>query len=226
MAAWYLRNGAQATVLTAAGALIGGDATDGLQVNLKGAGLTSLQLIDDAIFADDAAFTVGTSKLTAVGGIAVAHGSAPDAADALDAGAFLMNRHRVQFVIGGHPNVVTYAMSLTTAVSNTVIGPTIGGGAKFVVTGITAVVDNASTVFPTIVIGFGTANTPAMATTPGTAGILLAHPACPAGGGISRGDGSGILGVGADGEEVRITTTGNAGGAGVYVTLTGYTIET
>lgn len=32
--AWYLRNGAQATVLTAAGALIGGDATNGLDVDI------------------------------------------------------------------------------------------------------------------------------------------------------------------------------------------------
>lgn len=32
--AWYLRNGAQATVITAAGALIGGDATNGLDVDI------------------------------------------------------------------------------------------------------------------------------------------------------------------------------------------------
>lgn len=32
--AWYLRNGAQATVLTAAGALIGGDATNGIDVDV------------------------------------------------------------------------------------------------------------------------------------------------------------------------------------------------
>lgn len=32
--AWYLRNGAQATVVTAAGALIGGDATNGLDVDV------------------------------------------------------------------------------------------------------------------------------------------------------------------------------------------------
>jgi hypothetical protein len=32
--AWYLRNGAQATVLTAAGALVGGDATNGIDVDV------------------------------------------------------------------------------------------------------------------------------------------------------------------------------------------------
>lgn len=67
---WYLRNGAQATVLTAAGALIGGDATNGIDVDVtrvtgtvtiagavtnagtfvvqeNGAALTALQLIDN-----------------------------------------------------------------------------------------------------------------------------------------------------------------------------------
>jgi hypothetical protein len=34
VAAWYLRNGAQATVVTAAGALVGGDATNGLDVDV------------------------------------------------------------------------------------------------------------------------------------------------------------------------------------------------
>jgi hypothetical protein len=46
---------------------------------VDGAALTALQLIDDSVFADDAAFTVGTSKVTVAGGVAVAHGSAPQA---------------------------------------------------------------------------------------------------------------------------------------------------
>ena len=187
--------------------------------------LTSSQLIDDAIFADDAAFTAGSSKVMASGHQAVAHGSAPDAADALDAVIGIANRDRVPFVIGGHPNPFTYSMSITTAVTNAIIGATNSAGTKPVVTGITVVLDNASTVFPTFIIGFGTASTPAMATTPGTAQILASHPGVPAGGGMSRGDGSGILGVGVDGDEIRITTTGTAGGNGLYVTVTGYLIS-
>lgn len=47
---WHLRNGAQATVLTAAGALIGGDASNGLDVDV-----TRMP----ATFAEDAAHTTG-----------------------------------------------------------------------------------------------------------------------------------------------------------------------
>lgn len=50
--AWFLRNGAQATVLTAAGALVGGDATNGLDVDvtrmIPGTGATALGKAEDA----------------------------------------------------------------------------------------------------------------------------------------------------------------------------------
>ena len=52
---------------------------------VDGAALTALQLIDNPVFVDDAAYTVGTSSVMVSGGVAVAHGSAPDAADAGDA---------------------------------------------------------------------------------------------------------------------------------------------
>ncbi len=184
-----------------------------------GAALTSLQLIDDTVFADDAAFTVGTSKVTVAGGVAVAHGSAPDTADALDAVALMTNRHRVLFTIGGHPNVVTVKhTTITTAVTDAAI-VTISTGLKIVVTRISVTLDNASTVFPTLLIGFGTANTPT------TTGVLVAHGGVPAGGGITVGDGSGILGIGADNEDLRVTTTGNATGNGLQIVVSYYTID-
>lgn len=50
--AWFLRNGAQAAVLTAAGALIGGDAANGLDVDvtqiIPGTGATNLGKAEDA----------------------------------------------------------------------------------------------------------------------------------------------------------------------------------
>lgn len=53
--AWYLRNGAQATVVTAAGALIGGDATNGLDVDvtrvIPGTTATALGKAEDAAHA-------------------------------------------------------------------------------------------------------------------------------------------------------------------------------
>jgi hypothetical protein len=195
-------------------------AANPLPVSELGAGLTALQLIDDTVFADDAALTVGTSKVTVAGGVAVAHGTNPDAADALDAVAPIMNRHRVPFHIGGHPNIITVKhTNITTAVTDAAI-ITISTGSKIVVTRISATLDNASTVFPTLLVGFGTANTPT------TTGVLIAHGGVPAGGGITVGDGSGILGIGADNEDLRVTTTGNATGNGLQITVSYFTVET
>lgn len=161
-----------------------------------------------------------------IGAVAIAHGANPTAVSAsLDRTRLYANRAGILFTIGGHPNVVSYGMSITTAATNAVIGPTIATGAKLVVTMIMAVLDNASTVYPSVVIGFGTASAPAFATTPGTAKIIAGHPAVPAGGGFSRGDGSGIIGIGADDEELRVTTVGTAGGNGLYLLMSGYTIE-
>jgi hypothetical protein len=215
-----------------------GDATNGLDVDVTrvtgnvtvvgtgtlatqvdGSALTALQLIDDPVFADDAAFTVGTSKVMAVGLNAVAHGSAPDAADAGDAVIPLANRHRVPFVIGGHPNAVATRTQFTAAQTDVSLVGTINAGTKVVVTGFQVTLDNASTVFPSVRIGFGAANTPT------ATGVIGAHGGLPAGGGFGRGDGSGIVGVGGDGEELRITTVGTATGNGVEVVLTYFTIE-
>jgi hypothetical protein len=172
---------------------------------------------------DSTSPTAGPVKL---GAVAIAHGTNPTAVSAsLDRTNLYANRAGVLFTIGGHPNIVSYGMSITAAVTNAVIGPTVATGLKFVVTGITVILDNASTVFPSVVIGFGTTTTPAFAGTPGTLKVIAGHPAVPAGGGFTRGDGSGIIGVGGDDEELRITTVGTAGGNGLYVIVTGYTIE-
>jgi hypothetical protein len=173
-----------------------------------------------AMRADDAAFTIGTSETVAAGLLAVAHGSQPDEADALDQVIGITNRARVQYVIGGHPNVVTVKhTTITTAVTDAAI-ITISTGSKIVVTAITATLDNASTVFPTLLVGFGAANTPT------TTGVILAHGGVPAGGGVNRGDGGGIIGIGADNEDLRVTTTGNATGNGLQIVVTYYIVST
>lgn len=188
-------------------------------VQVDGAALTALQLIDDAIKTDDSGFTVATDEVMMAGHVAVAHGSNPDAADAADAVARLTNRHRIPFIIGGHPNILTLKhANITTAVTDTAI-ITAGSGVKIVVTRLTVTLDNASTVYPTVLIGFGPTNTPT------TTGVLASHGGVPAGGGFTIGDGSGMLGVGADGDDLRITTTGNATGNGLQVTVSYYTIE-
>lgn len=154
------------------------------------------------------------------GAVAIAHGTNPTAVAAAARTNVYANRAGIPFVMGGHPNVVTVKhTTITTAVTDAAIIASISSGTKVVVTAITATLDNASTVFPTLLVGFGATNTPT------TTGVILAHGGVPAGGGVSRGDGSGIIGIGGDGEELRVTTTGNATGNGLQIVVTYYTIE-
>jgi hypothetical protein len=149
---------------------------------------------------------------------AIAHGTNPTAVTAGQRTKLYANRAGVPFVIGGHPNVKTVRLNFTAAQTNTAI-VTVSTGTKIVVTQVQVTVDNASTVFPQVIIGFATA------TTPTTTGVVASHPGVPAGGGFTRGDGSGILGIGADDEDLRITTTGTVGGNGCDVVCSYYTIE-
>lgn len=153
-----------------------------------------------------------------IGYRAIAHGTNPTAVSAADRSDALCNRHGVPWTIGGHPNIVTIALNFTAAQTNVAV-ITVSAGTKIVVTGFTVTLDNASTVFPTVKLGFATA------TTPSTTGVIGAHGGLPAGGGFSRGDGSGIIGIGADDEDLRITTTGVATGNGVWLVVTYFTIE-
>lgn len=154
-----------------------------------------------------------------VGMKAIAHGTNPTAVAAADITNWFASRAGVPFVIGGHPNVLTLKhTTITTAVTDAAI-VTISAGLKIVVTRLTVTLDNASTVFPSVVIGFGTTNTPT------TTGVLASHGGVPAGGGFTIGDGAGILGVGADNEDLRVTTVGNATGNGLQITVSYYTIE-
>lgn len=133
---WHLLNGAQCVNLTAAGALIPGDATNGLTVNLAanndvtitgtvavtqsgtwdeigindsgnsitvdnngtfvtqldGAALTALQLIDNPVVVDDAAFTPATSSVMMAG--FEADEGTTDSVDEGDAGAARMTLDR------------------------------------------------------------------------------------------------------------------------------------
>lgn len=157
-------------------------------------------------------------------GRAVAHGANPTAVAAGDVTDTYFNRHGVQFVIGGHPNIVTASVRLTG--SNTdaaIIAGTIAAGTKVVVTRLTVTISNATTVNVGIKIGFG-ASTLAADSTSGAAGILIDSDGFPPGGGVNIGDGSGIIGIGADGEELRITNDAPTSGA-IHVTVSYFTIE-
>ena len=153
-----------------------------------------------------------------IGGKAIAHGTNPTAVAAASRTDIYTNRAGVPFVMGGHPNIQTVRLQFTAAQTDVAI-VTVAAGLKIVVTALQVTVDSASTGFPLVRIGFGAANTPT------TTGVIAAHGGVPAGGGFTRGDGSGILGVGADGDDLRITTVTAATGNGVEVVVTYYTIE-
>lgn len=70
-------------------------------VQVDGGALTALQLIDDPVFADDAAFTIGTSKVMVAGG--VVDDASTDAADEGDAAALRVTTSR-QLIVNPQPH--------------------------------------------------------------------------------------------------------------------------
>lgn len=119
--------------------------------------------------------------------------------------------------MSGHPNIITLRLNYTAAQTNVAV-VTVSAGSKIVVTQLQVTVDNACTVACQVRVGFGAT------TTPTTTGVLLSHPGIPPGGGVSRGDGSGMLGVGLDDEDLRVTGTVPTSGS-VDIVVSYYTIE-
>lgn len=148
---------------------------------------------------------------------AIAHGSNPTAVSAGQLTKNYANRHGIPFTIGGHPNSLTLELAYTAGQTDVAI-ITVGAGTKIVVTRIAVVMSGANSVDAGFRIGFGTANTPT------TTGVVLSHPALKAGSGFSCGDGAGILGIGADNEDLRITADAPTSGS-ARVLVTYFTIE-
>lgn len=151
------------------------------------------------------------------GSKAIAHGTNPTAVAAGDRTDNYANRAGVPFVIGGHPNIITLEAEYTAAQTDTAV-VTVGAGSKIVVTAAAALLDHAATVDVGFRLGFGAA------TTPTTTGVVLTHPGVAPGSGYNRGDGSGILGVGADGSDLRITSEVPTTGS-LRILVSYYTIE-
>ena len=152
-----------------------------------------------------------------IGYKAIAHGTNPTAVAANDRTDAYANRHGIPWVIGGHPNVVTIRANYTGAQTDQAI-VTVGAGTKIVVTRCTVDADNADSVDVQARVGF------AASTTPTTTGVVLSHPGIAAGSGLVEGNGSGILGIGADGEDLRITSEVPTGGS-IDVVVSYYTVE-
>jgi hypothetical protein len=128
------------------------------------------------------------------------------------------------FTLGGHPNVITRCNTILDsdgAQTNASL-LSVSAGSKIVITQIGVAMDGANSAAVAVRIGFGTASVPAAALA-GTAGLLL-QGNWSANGGHQKGNGAGIIGVGADDEDLRITCGDPAGGA-IYVTYSYFTIE-
>ncbi len=164
------------------------------------------------------------SKPMKIGHVAIAHGTNPTAVAAGDRTHDYANRAGIPFMIGGHPNVITRSATIDDADGAQTDASllTISAGSKIVVTAISATCASTNSGGVAVRIGFA-ASTLAAASETGAAGILL-EGKFPAGGGNQKGNGGGILGVGADGEDLRITCDDPAGGS-LYVTFSYYTIE-
>ena len=251
--AWFLLNGAQAAVITAAGALIGGDATNGLDVDVTRSALPSgastsakqdtqitaeqaiqvaAEIMDDwdntasdgaSVSGDVAHDGVDAGEPVKVGVRSIAFGANPTAVAAADRSNWYGNRHGVPFVLNGHPFIKSAVYINSAGITDDNIMPVIAGGTKYVVTGYSIFLDEATTVTPGIRLGFGTANVPALPSAAADAvdGILEYHPGMVPGTGIVV---SGVLLAGGDGEELRITCDAATGGSFV-VRVHYFTIE-
>lgn len=116
------------------------------------------------------------------------------------------NTNGVPFVIGGHPSIVTIRANYTGAQTDTAI-VTATASQIIIVTKCSVIADNANTVDVQARVGFGAA------TTPTTTGVILSHPGISAGSGVIEGNGSGIIGIGVAGEDLRITSEVPTGGS-------------
>lgn len=157
---------------------------------------------------------------------AAAHGTNPTAvADGAVVDA-IHNRAGIPFVIGGHPNVKAATYIATASGTDDNVLAAIATGTKYVITRVSVMLDQAATVGVAVRLGFGTANVPALGASQADAvdGILAYHPGLVPGAGFQIGDGSGIIGIGGDGEELRITNGAPTSGT-LVVSLSYYTIE-
>lgn len=139
-----------------------------------------------------------------IGSKTVAVGATPTAVAAGDRADLISMRNGIPFVMPGHPGTVTKNFQVTDAdgaQTNADLLGAIGAGTAVVVTKISVTAANSNTVDVSCRVGFGAASTPAA----DAAGVVLFHPGIAPGSGVVEGSGSGIIGIGASGEELRVT---------------------
>lgn len=160
------------------------------------------------------------------GARAIAHGANPTAVAAADRTVLYANRAGILFTIGGHPNVVTAVYNTTAAQTDDLVVAAVGAGTKIAVTRVNIFLDEATTVGVGVRVGFGATTLPALGASgaDGVSGLITYHPGLVPGGGIVTGDGSSIVGIGADGEDLRVTCEVPTSGT-LAISVSYFTIE-
>ena len=193
-------------------------------------GVTSLAIMDDwdnaasdgcSVSGDVAHDAADAGEPVKLGHKAVDLGANPTDVAANDRTNWYSMRNGVPFVMGGAPFVKSQNLQVTDAdgAQTDAAILTAAANVAIMVTALEVVADNANTVDVSVRIGFGTANTPAADADK----VILFHPGIPAGSGIVKGSGSGIIGAGLSGEDLRITSEDPVTGS-FSVTVTYFTL--
>lgn len=184
--------------------IIGGGTSNIGSVNLAG-GTTNIGN-EVAVYGTVAHDSADSGNPVKIGIVAFAHGTNPTPVTASDRTNWYGNRHGIPFTIGGHPNVIGREYMTTAAQTNDAIIENVPTNSRIVITAIDATLDGDTTVAVKVRIGFGSSAVPTEPTSGNSAtGMVLSHPDLKAGSGIAKGTGAGILAIGGDGEELRIT---------------------
>jgi hypothetical protein len=163
-------------------------------------------------------------QVIALDAIAKAHGANPTAAAAGADVGLIANRHGIPFVLGGHPNIISrsHVISDADGAQTNFALLSVSTGAKIVITQISAVCDANNTTNIAVSIGFGTASVP----TPSKAGTngLIIDGVFGAGSGQQKGMAGGIVAIGADDEDLRLTC-GDPVSGNLFIQYSYFTIE-
>jgi hypothetical protein len=158
------------------------------------------------------------------GAAAVAFGATPTPVTAATLSHLIATRHGIPWMLGGHPNQITREFHITAAKTDADLLGAVAGTDKVVVTKLLVTVSKATTVNVGVRIGFAAATLPAAADAgTGAVGIVGSHAAIEPGFGFTTGDGSAPIGIGAAGEELRITSDAPTTGA-LRVVVTYFTV--
>jgi hypothetical protein len=188
------------------------------RVNARGATWVELDATNEiAVGAAD------TSIPSSLSYKSIAFGANPTAEDAGDKTRVLGTRAGQIFTLGGHPNIISrsHEVADSDGAQSDALLVDISAGSKIVVTRMNVRADQSNSGNVEVRIGFG-ATVPA-ASLAGTNKIII-HEDLAAGDGHQIGSGDGIIAVGADGEDLRVTCEDPAGGS-LYIQYSYFTIE-